>query len=253
MTSTHFFRLALSWGYQDVRGTYQRSVLGPIWNVIGLAAQLLTIGTIFGIVFRTDLGTYVPFLSISLILWNFLSSTINESTGIYLAANRVIKQISLPYYFPIVQLLSKNSLFFLHNALIILVVAAVYPQDWGWHVLLVLPGLVVLLGNLVWLSTLAAFVSTRFRDFPPAIASLLSISFFATPIMWMPDTLPAGLRELILTYNPFYHLMELVRAPLLGDVPQLANWLVGLGILVMGNTLAWLVARKLWWRVAYWL
>jgi ABC-type polysaccharide/polyol phosphate export permease len=253
MSSTYFFRLALSLGYQDVQRTYQRSALGPIWNVIGLAAQLLTIGTIFGIVFRTDLGTYFPFLSISLIVWSNFASTINESTGIFLAADRIIKQVSLPYYFPIVRLLSKNSIFLLHNFSIFLVVATVYPQDWDWHVLLLLPGLMVLLGNLVWISTLAAFVSTRFRDFPPAIAALLTVSFYATPVLWMPDSLPAGFRELIVTYNPFYHLMELVRGPLLGNAPLLENWLVGLGILVAGNTLAWLVARKFWWRVAYWL
>ena len=253
MSSSRYFQLAASLGAQDVRDLYQRSVLGPIWNTIGMAVQLLAIGTIFGLVFKADLTTYFPFLAISLVLWNYLVTTINESTGAYVGAERFIKEIPVPYFFPIVRLLAKNAVGFLHNAVIIVIVSLVFPRDLGWNLLLSLLGLFVVMGNLIWTSTLAALVSARFRDVPPMIAAFMTVSFFATPIIWMPESLPDEFKDFILPYNPFYHLMELVRGPLLGYSPALENWLVGIGMLVIGNGIAWWLARRLWWRVVYWL
>lgn len=253
MTSSRYLQLAASLGAQDVRDLYQRSVLGPVWNTIGMAVQLLAIGTIFGLVFQADLTTYFPFLAVSLVLWNYLATSINESTEAYVGAERFIKELPVPYFFPIVRSVSKNAVVFLHNFAIIVIISLVFPKDWGWSILLVLPGLFVVMGNLVWTSTLAALISAKFRDIPPMIAAFMTVSFFATPIIWMPESLPDEFKELILPYNPFYHLMELVRGPLLGYSPALENWLVGIGLLVIGNAVAWWLARRLWWRVVYWL
>jgi lipopolysaccharide transport system permease protein len=224
-----------------------------LWNTIGLGVQVLAIGLVFGLVFGADLTEFFPFLVVSLVLWNLIVSSISDSNTAYVSAERFIKEIPLPYYFPLIRLLSKNVLNFIHNIAIIVLVMIVFPKEWGWNLLLVLPGFVVLVGNLLWSSTLAALVSSRFRDLPPIITSLLMVSFYVTPIIWMPQSLPVEFRDVVLTYNPFYHLMELVRGPLLGYSPALENWLVGIGLLVIGNGIAWWLARRLWWRVVYWL
>src|SRR3546814_7496038 len=43
-------------------------------------------------------------------------------------------------------------------------------------------------------------------------------AFLLTPIIWHADNMPPGsLRGTLMRFNPFYHLVELVRAPILGQ------------------------------------
>lgn len=53
--------------------------------------------------------------------------------------------------------------------------------------------------------------------------------------------------------NPFYHMIELVRAPLLGHQATLLNWQVALGTLAVVIVMAFIsvsIARK---RISLWI
>lgn len=52
-------------------------------------------------------------------------------------------------------------------------------------------------------------------------------------------------RALILDLNLFYHLIEILRAPLLGQVPTAENWLAVLVVTAVGRSAA------LWFFSAY--
>jgi ABC-type polysaccharide/polyol phosphate export permease len=54
--------------------------------------------------------------------------------------------------------------------------------------------------------------------------------------MWRPGMLSA--KSPVAQLNPLYHLIELVRAPLLGNLPQARDWFVGLGLAVILMVLA---------------
>lgn len=248
-----FVALAAGLGLQDVRDTYQRSVLGPLWTTIGLGVQVLAIGLVFGFLFGADLTTYFPFLVISLVLWNVVTVAINEASSVYLSSERFIRQIELPSFFPVVRLLSKTSVTFLHNLVLVLVVLFVYPQDWTAQVLLAPLGAILLVSNLYWVAALFALVGSRFRDLGPIVASLLTVSFYLTPVIWMPSGLPSELVDILLPYNPFFHLMEIVRGPLMGYSASPLSWVVAIVMAIAGNVGAWYVARRYWWRVVYWL
>jgi ABC-type polysaccharide/polyol phosphate export permease len=73
-----------------------------------------------------------------------------------------------------------------------------------------------------------AIVGARFRDLGPIIAMGLQLMFFMTPILWTDDALPNA-RKWWVTLNPFYHLVEIVRAPMLGRMPSDLSLLVSLG------------------------
>jgi ABC-2 type transport system permease protein/lipopolysaccharide transport system permease protein len=75
--------------------------------------------------------------------------------------------------------------------------------------------------------------------------------FFMTPIIWKPDMLPG--RALILHLNPFYYLVEVIRAPLLGHVPDARVWIGVLLITVAGWGVALLFYTVYRWRLAYWV
>ena len=102
----------------------------------------------------------------------------------------------------------------------------------------------------LFLSVLCA----RYRDLPQIVASLLLVMFYLTPIMWMPSLLPQQNTNVkLLILNPFFHLMEIVKAPLLGNLPSILNWKVSIILGVFG----WLVTMFMYGhykrRIAYWL
>jgi ABC-type polysaccharide/polyol phosphate export permease len=81
----------------------------------------------------------------------------------------------------------------------------------------------------------------------------LQVVFYLTPIMWAPNLLPKSASLYLLDFNPMYHLFEIVRAPLLGQTPTMANWVVCLGMAVVGWGGAILLYGRYRFRIAYWL
>ena len=112
-------------------------------------------------------------------------------------------------------------------------------------------GLMLLVLNGLWCSILLGMLSARFRDLPQVVSTLLQVAFFVTPIVWMPAL--ASDRPVVVGANPFYHFLELVRAPLLGSLPSLTNCQVALAITVVGWLVTILFYRRFHGRIAYWV
>jgi ABC-type polysaccharide/polyol phosphate export permease len=252
-TTRHYLSLAVSLGWQDVRDTYQRSTLGPLWMTIALGVQVTAIGLVFGLLFGADLTLFFPFLAISLTLWGFVVSSVTDSTGAYVQSQQIVKQMFVPSFFPVVRVLSKNLIVFAHNLSIVAIVMAVFGVVPNLSVLLFFPGLILVTAVIYVVSVVAATISARFRDVPPIISSVLMVSFYITPIIWMPESLPGQFRNIVLTWNPFYHLMELIRSPLLGSAPSALNWGASVGIFAVLGLFAWWVSKKYSWKIVYWL
>jgi ABC-2 type transport system permease protein len=94
-------------------------------------------------------------------------------------------------------------------------------------------------------------LSARFRDVPQIVTNAMQVAFFLTPIIWLPELLPG--RALVLTFNPFFHAVELVRAPLLGTAPPLRSWLAMLAATLAGSAVALAMYVRYRRRIAYWI
>jgi ABC-type polysaccharide/polyol phosphate export permease len=80
---------------------------------------------------------------------------------------------------------------------------------------------------------LVAIISARFRDIPQIVQSITQAAAIMTPVFWLPDRIPARY-HLILDLNPFYHLLQAVRAPLLGAGVAPHTYLFLAGMAVVG-------------------
>ena len=79
----------------------------------------------------------------------------------------------------------------------------------------------------------------------------MRVAFLATPIVWTPELLSE--RAWLLQFNPFHHLLEVVRAPLLGEVPAAGSWIAVGAITVAGWAGALVLYARCRGRIAYWL
>ena len=238
-------------GWQDIRRRYRRSVLGPFWLTISMGVLVGALGTLYGALLKVGIADYVPFLALGFIIWTLISGVITDGCNAFISAEGIIKQVGLPLSVHVYRLLWCNLLILCHNAVVFVVVAAIFTVWPGWAGLLAFPGLVLLCLNGIWAGLLLGILSARFRDVPPIMASVVRILFFVTPIIWMPELMPG--RAMVLDFNPFFHLVEVVRAPLLGQVPGLVSWIAVLGITLAGWLLTFEFFRRYRRRIAYWV
>ncbi len=91
----------------------------------------------------------------------------------------------------------------------------------------------------------------RFRDVSQVISNIIQIAFFLTPIIWQPSQ--GRVSQEFILLNPFYHMIELLRAPLLGHPPTLLNWVVSLGVVAFFAAMAAVSVKISRGRIFLWL
>ena len=242
-------------GWQDIRRRYRRSTLGPFWLTISMGVLVAALGALYGTLLKVESAVYVPYLALGFIIWTLISGLITDGCTAFISSESIIKQTNLPLSVHVYRMVWRNLLIFVHNAAILVAVAALFAIWPGWIGLLALPGLMLLCLNGIWVALLLGIVSARFRDVPPIVSSVVRILFFVTPIIWMPELMPsrALMLALVLDFNPFFHFVELVRAPLLGQAPGMVSWLAVSGITLGGWMLAFELLRRYRRRIAYWV
>jgi lipopolysaccharide transport system permease protein len=238
-------------GWQEIRQRYRRSILGPFWLTISTAAMVLAMGPLYGKLLNQPLSGYFAYLAISLIAWLFLSSIVNESCSVFISAESFIKQIKLPLSIYALRCVWRNLIVFGHNLVVAIVVVLVYPPETLRFLPLFFVGVVIIALNGFWLGLALGLLCARFRDIPPIVASLTQILFFLTPVMWRPEML--GPARLAADLNPFFHFIEIVRAPLLGTAPGFASWIWVIAITVLGFGGMLVLFSRYRARIAYWL
>src|SRR5580704_3998581 len=223
-------------GWDDIRQRYRRSVIGPFWITLSMGVFILLLGVIYSRLFHMELENYLPYLSIGYIVWGFMSAAINDSCIAFTDTSRIIKQIKLPYSVYVLRMVWRNFIIFLHTIVIYLPIAIIFKIEPNLKMLLAIPGLILVCVNLIWMATVIAILSTRYRDIQPIVGTTIQLGMFATPIMWPISSL--GNARIVAEVNPIYHLIEIARAPLLGVAPELKSWLVACGLAVFGSLLA---------------
>lgn len=245
--------LAVMLGWEDVKQAYRRSAIGPFWITASMAVQVTAMGLVFGIIFRVPLYEYLPYLATSVILWSLVSSSVIDGCMAFINAEAMIKQLDLSPFVHVFRVMLRNLITLGHNFALIPLVFLVMWHPIGWEILLFVPGLVVVVLNLSWMTVILGVISARFRDVPQVVSAAFTIIYFVTPVMWQPNLIPPGTAHLLLGLNPFYHLLQLLRLPFLSSMPTAENWYLSIGMAIVG----WLVARMTLARfgkqIAYWM
>lgn len=251
MKASSQYRIWLHLGLLEVKQRYRRSVLGPWWISISMLIFVAVMSVIFSRLFAQSLPQYMTFFTSGFLLWTFVSSCINESTDIFRMNSGFIKQINLPYNLYILKFLTKHVSFIAHNFIVYFLVIGFFKFNPGWVGLLAIPGVLLLIVNMYWVSLLVAVVSTRFRDMVPIINSAVQIMFFVTPISWMPKLL--GETSIIVKLNPLVYLLDVARLPLQGIAPSMNTWALAIVIACLGVIISLAVFNSVRSRIPFWV
>src|SRR5690348_8266383 len=225
--------LPATMAWQDIRQRYRRSVLGPFWLTISMAVMIVTLGLLYSSLFNLPLDKYLPYLTLGLLFWTFISTVTNEGCACFIEAEAIVRQIRMPYFTHVYRTVFRNLIILAHNAVVYVAVQIYFQLPLSAYSLLLVPGLVILVLNSIWVCVLLGMICARFRDVIPIVATLVQIWFFGTPILW--DSASLGGRHVwLVEFNPVSAIMQLVRAPLLGEPIATGQWLLALGTTIVG-------------------
>jgi lipopolysaccharide transport system permease protein len=245
------WRLSQFLAWQDIKQKYRRSTLGPIWLTLSFGIQIFTMGVLSSFLFGTLISKSLPNVCAGMLLWAMITQTINDGATLFVLSSRYLTQIKTPLSVFLIQIIWRNVFVAAHNAMIYVVVAVIFLVIPSSSILLWPLGFLLVLVSVSWMALVAAVLSTRYRDIPMMIQHVLNIIFWFTPLMYLPEQL--GRKRFLLDYNPFTHMVALVRAPLMGSAPALNDWLVVLTIAVVGWAGTFLFFARFRARIVYWL
>ena len=245
------WRLGVTLGWLDIKLRYRGSVIGPFWLTLSTAVMVMAMGVLYAELFHMELHDYMPFLALSIVLWNALSGMVGDACVCFTSAEGTIRAVRMPYTIYAVRTVVRNGLVLGHNVIVIVGVFAffnVWPGVIGTQSLL---GLCFWIVDSIAACLLLGTICARFRDIGPIVASVMQIAFFITPIIWRKDALGAGAAWLVL--NPFFCLLSVVREPLLNQHPGIYTW-VALSIWSAALcTGAWMLFARTRSRLAFWV
>ena len=96
--SAQLWQIWVRLGMQDVRLKFRRSAVGIGWIFVNLAVLVSSIGFIYANLLGQDTREFIPYLTIGMILWGYLTSSIVDGGNAFVNSEGYIKQISLPIY-----------------------------------------------------------------------------------------------------------------------------------------------------------
>jgi len=246
------WRIWLGLGMQDIRIRYKRTALGPLWITASQVTTFVCMGMLFSAVLKNDIHIYLPYLAAGMTTWSFLAGVAQEGPQIFVQYHRLITRLKVPQAVHVLRVVTRNFLIFLHNAAAVLLVSWALGGKVTASLLFLLAGFPLLFVTGFALAMLLAIVGARFRDLGPIIFMVCQFGFFMTPIMWSVADIPDGSKWWVYV-NPAYHLLELVRAPFLGQAPEASTLWISLALASALTAAAYGLFRCVHHRIAYWL
>jgi ABC-type polysaccharide/polyol phosphate export permease len=212
---------------------------------------MVTMGVIVTLLFGQPFNRFLPYVCVGLIFWTLISGIITEGSTAFVSAASMILHMRNPLTTYLLQCVWRNLIIAAHNLVVFVFVAAIFEIVPTMRMALFLVTLPLAVWSIAWIVVCLGVVSTRFRDLPTMVGTGLNVLFWLTPIVYMPDQL--GTHRWLATANPLAHVLDLVRLPLLNQVPSPNSFAIVIAMGIIGWTIAFLLFARFRSRLAFWL
>ena len=239
-------------GIGVLRRRYSRSKLGQFWTTITMGVMVTVMGLTWSILWRLPIAEILPYIAGSLVLWTFLTGVIGEATTVMSTSGNYFLNQNISFSIPIYAIIYNQLITLAHNSVIVVIVLLLFPRNPGWNILLFIPGFILTLITLIWVSCAVVILCARYRDVVQLIASILQTAFYVTPVLYRPDFVPADYQWINLV-NPFAVFLSITRDPLFGFAMNWETWLIAFVIAFGGAVWALGFVGRFHKRVIYWI
>ena len=219
---------------RELKARYRGSALGFLWSFVNPLLLLLIYSFVFTTIIpnrEAGVQPFALFMFCGILPWNWFATSLSDAAGSLIAGGNLIKKVLFPAeVLPIVSVLTNMVHFFLGLPILIafLVFYRHLPDAWDlvWFPIAVLV-------QLVFTSALALFLAAltvHFRDIRDILSNVLTLWFFATPIIYPWFQPNVQKYRLLFNVNPFTHLAVSYQEILFFNGPiGHWRWLLALG------------------------
>lgn len=233
---------------------YRQSRLGLLWALVPPGIYAFGVGWFFSTLIGVSPRELVPHMGMGYVVFRLVTASLNEATTVFAGHASFIMdgRVRLTDY--VLRVVGRGFFYFLLSFPVL--AAAFYISTsfnpWG---LVALPFTVLIVVlNIAWMGVLVGVLGARLPDVNQLVGSILMFSFLFTPILWFADQVPINsLRGGVARANPLFHLVEVVRAPLLGEPIETLTYVYLVCLLIVGWTLAAMVYRRYARFVPIWI
>lgn len=233
---------------------YRRSKLGVAWSVLTPLGLAVIVGSVYSILFGTSPRTLIPLIFASINPWVFMSGTADGATMAFPAAEGYIKQSTVaPQIFPLRAAMT-NFVTLLYSVISFFgIYLFLEPDRFSPVMLLCIPGLAIMFLFTLGMANLTSVVNLYIRDYAPFQSLLFQGLFYATPIIFDAQVLADKGYAIVYQVNPFYYMLEVVRRPMIGSIPDVSCYLISCLIAILFFAVGVFVQMRTCRKIAYML
>ena len=231
----------------DIVVRYRQSRLGIFWLLAPPAIYVWGLGYFFATMQGRDLTQFAAHVGLGYAIFRTINSVITESATAFGASSAFILDGHLRLTDFVLRVVAKALFYFCMAIPIIAIALVVFPQLHWEGLALALASFPLIVINALWIAVVFALIGARFPDLSQFINNVFIFAFLLTPIIWYGDAMPPdSLRGALMRVNPLYHMVEVVRAPILGETIELLS----LQYLAVMTVVGWAIAALLYRRYA---
>ncbi len=247
-------RSAMLWSrlaWFEILSKYRKTFLGPFWLTLSMGITIGFLGVFYSKILGQDLKTFIPYLAVGLVVWGFLSSMVQEAPQVFTSNRYIILNMPVRVENIVLRMVVRTFFVMLHNAVILLPIGVFFPFEVRPAMLLAFPGLFFALLFCYSLALIFGLAGARFRDVGPTVSTLMGMLFLVTPIIWYPSQMQNI--QFLVDFNPFYHLIEAVRSPLIpGEVNVRSLGISGLMAIAL-FVFSFFALKRYRYRLVFWI
>lgn len=209
--------------WRDLKVRYKQTFIGVAWAIFQPFMTMVVFSLFFGKLVKvpSDGIPYPIFVYVGLLLWQFFSSALSETSSCLISNQSIITKVYFPrLILPLSSTATKLVDFFI-SSIILVGMMAYYGFSPRLSGLLILPLLLVL--SFMAATSVGLFlaaINTKYRDVRYALPFFIQIMMFITPVIYPPSI--AGKYSWVMAMNPMTGIIKAARAALLGNAP--INW-----------------------------
>ncbi len=175
------WRLSWALGLADIKLRYRGSVLGPFWLTLSFAIMIGSMGILYAYLFHMDMHTYLPYLTVSLMFWNYLNSLVSDGCTCFMQSDSLIKGTRMPFTVHAARSIIRNTVILAHNIIVVIGLFLIMGVHVSLYALWAVPALLLWVVDALAISLLLGAFCARFRDVPQIVASVMQTLFFPHP------------------------------------------------------------------------
>lgn len=239
--------------FQGILSQRRRLFLGIAWIPLGMLVFAFIMGYVYSWLRGYEYLPFAFYIFAGYMCWQYISACISGSASLFTRNSSTITNAQLPYsYYIYEHVLSQAITIGFSFPFFIVAKLIMSPVVWdGFY--LIIPAALIYLAAGAATTMFLSVVFVRFRDLETPLLTVVRIMFLFTPIIWRLEQKLGSKKAAFVEYNPFYHFVEIMRAPLLGEPVAWNSWAITTIITVILAILGFIAFFRARARIAYWL